>query len=178
MFPSCQWVPQVVPTIYPSSFQHVHIKFLMHSGYVPKLSMCSPSCSHQIPIKFSMYLHQISNAFPICVPSCPWVYQDVPNSTTLHLITFGQSSHNVYRWSTSIIFWEWKLPLRGMSKVSDFLIENWWHNSQWLIANKPINKNKKRERKITLDVPHNQLIESWTEVGQMQGLYPCFLGSV
>jgi len=66
MFPSCQCVPQAVPTIYPSIFQHVHIKFLMHSRYVPKFSMCSPSCSHQIPIKFSMYLHQISNAFPIC----------------------------------------------------------------------------------------------------------------
>jgi hypothetical protein len=218
MFPSCQCVTQAVPTIYPSSFQYVQIKFLMHSRYVPKLSMCYSSCSHQIPIKFSTCSHQflmhswyvpklsmcysscshhipikfstcsnqIPDAFPICsqvvnvllklfppnshqvfnmftsnswcipdmfpklsmcssscshqipikfstcshqipdaflicsqvsmcspscshqipikfsstsnfqcipnmFPSCSWIYQDVPNSTTLHLITFGQS---------------------------------------------------------------------------------------
>jgi hypothetical protein len=42
-------------------------------------------------------------------------------------------------------------------------------------------EKEKKKRKKTLDVPHNQLIESSTEVGQagqMQGLYPCFLGSV
>ncbi len=126
-FPICSKVvnvfPELFPPSFPSSFLCIYIKFPMYSQYVLKLSMCSSSYSHHIPIEFSTCSHQILDAFPICshvvnvfpnlfppnshqvfnvftsnfqcipnmFPSCPWVYQDVPNSTTLHLITFGQS---------------------------------------------------------------------------------------
>jgi hypothetical protein len=128
-----------VPNVFPPSFQIVLIVFPMFSHQVFKLfslcSQCFPikfsNCSHRVPnvfpssfqivlIVFPMFSHQVLKLFSSCSQCVLKMFPIAPlaQSWTLAIYVSGQGEVR-----TSIIqFWECKLLVGGVPKVSEFVL--------------------------------------------------------